>query len=125
MDDLRLSHEHLPDDVTHVVAEGRLDVFTHPLFRECSAELTILGHVWLVIDLTRVEFMDTSGVAVLNGARNRASAHGGALAVVCHDDGRGKPHRIIRLSRWGPTYDTVERALEVLARARSDFEADC
>ncbi|WP_327302273.1 STAS domain-containing protein [Streptomyces sp. NBC_01298] len=123
MDDLRLSHEHLPDDVTHVVAEGELDVFTHPLFRELSAELTVLGHIWLVVDLTGVEFMDTSGVAVLHGARKRAAAHGGALAVVCHDDGRGKPHRIIRLSRCGPTYDTVERALEALARARSNFEA--
>ncbi|MCX4775574.1 STAS domain-containing protein [Streptomyces sp. NBC_01264] len=123
MDDLRLSHEHLPGDVTHVIAEGELDVFTHPLFREFSTELIILGHVWQLVDLTGVDFMDTSGVAVLHGAHKRASAHGGAVAVVCHEDGPGKPLRVIRLSRWGPTHETVERALEVLARARSEFEA--
>lgn len=63
---------------------GDIDVVTAAELREhlagvCTAETGV------IVDLTRVDFVDSAGLGVLVGALKRARARGGTLQLVCTD----------------------------------------
>jgi anti-sigma B factor antagonist len=61
--------------VVHV--RGEIDMQTVPPLRECLAELS--GTV--VVDLSEVTFLDSSGMGVLAGQHNRLEKEGGTLRL--------------------------------------------
>lgn len=60
---------------------GELDAFTVEGFRDRLATLTT--HERLVIDLSEVPFMDSSGLGALIGGIRRFREAGGEVGVVC------------------------------------------
>ena len=60
-------------DKTVVEVGGEIDVYTAPKLRERIVELVEGGSYNLVIDMERVEFLDSTGLGVLVGANRRAS----------------------------------------------------
>lgn len=66
--------------VLHVT--GEVDVYTAPMLREQIAELAAKGAVHLIVDLGRVEFLDSSGLGALIGGLKRLREHGGSLTPV-------------------------------------------
>jgi anti-anti-sigma factor len=70
----------------------------------------------LVIDLTEVTFIDSSGLSALLTASTRARERGGAVALVL---AQGEPPSIFRfrgVDRLLALYDSREAALEELSR---------
>ncbi|HWL96222.1 MAG TPA: STAS domain-containing protein [Nocardioidaceae bacterium] len=69
----------------HAVAElvGDVDIFTAAKCRKALADLIDAGHVHLVVDLERLDFLDSSGLGVLVGMLRKARSHGGSLRLVC------------------------------------------
>lgn len=70
---------------TIVTLTGEIDVATVPRLREhlagaCACEAGI------IVDLTRVDFLDSAGLGVLVGALRRARARGRTLRLVCPCD---------------------------------------
>ena len=63
--------------------EGEIDIATAS--RMIAALNEVLGdmEVPLVVDLTGVVFMDSTGLALLMNARRRATRHGQGFAIVC------------------------------------------
>jgi len=66
--------------VTAVV--GRLDLRTAPELRAQVAAALIAGPGSMIIDLSDVEFIDSSGLGVLIGLHKQAAARGGRLTIV-------------------------------------------
>ncbi len=64
-------------DATTVLAEGEIDKATAPLLRDCLTDLQ--GDV--VLDLTALEFLDSTGLGVLIGASRSLEESGGRLRV--------------------------------------------
>ena len=65
---------------------GELDIATTSKLRRVLKErLVDAGEVNIVVDLTELDFMDSSGLGVLIGMHKRARALRGSLAVVCPD----------------------------------------
>ncbi|MEH3032612.1 MAG: STAS domain-containing protein [Aeromicrobium erythreum] len=62
---------------------GEIDVYTAPRLREAVVEAVNDGALHLVIDVERVEFLDSTGLGVLVGALKRVRADGGSLDIVC------------------------------------------
>ncbi|MFB9248366.1 STAS domain-containing protein [Sphaerisporangium melleum] len=60
---------------------GDVDISSSPELRRRLLDVLRLPHPRLVIDLSRVTFMDASGVAALLAARRRALLLGGRLAL--------------------------------------------
>ncbi|MET7681966.1 STAS domain-containing protein [Streptomyces sp. NPDC005423] len=65
-----------------VTPAGELDHHTADLLREPLEELLDKGHTRLVVDCSRLEFCDSTGLNVLLGARLKAENAGGAVHLV-------------------------------------------
>lgn len=96
----------------HMVLEvgGEVDVYTAPRLREQLVELVEHGTRRVVVDLTHVEFLDSTGLGVLVGALKRLRAVNGTLGLVCAHERLLKIFRITALDRVFALHDTVEAA---------------
>jgi anti-sigma B factor antagonist len=65
------------EGVAAVVLSGELDAFTSRLLRDRLVGLFEEGQADIVIDLTDVDFIDSTAAGVLVGALRRARAAGG------------------------------------------------
>lgn len=102
----RSSGEH-----TVVQVAGEIDVYTAPTLREELAKLVDAGRHNLVVDLTDVPFMDSTGLGVLVGALKKVKTHGGDLALVIDQEKVLKVFRITALTQVFPIFETVDEAL--------------
>ncbi len=60
---------------------GQLDVATAPELRQALQEAQYGGGARVVVDLTRVEFLDSFGLGVLVGGLKRARLQGGRFVL--------------------------------------------
>ena len=72
---------------------GEVDVHSAPELGKRITAIIDGGARQLVVDLDRVEFIDSTGLGVLVAGYNRAQEQGGSLELVCASD------RVIRLLR--------------------------
>lgn len=80
---LQLTEETL-DPQTHVIAlRGELDVATVPEFGDALREAIDRGHTALVVDLTQLTFLDSTGLMMLLNALRRLMRQNGRLALAC------------------------------------------
>ncbi|NHN55394.1 STAS domain-containing protein [Calidifontibacter sp. DB0510] len=70
------------DGCAVLAVTGEVDVATAPRLREEILRLQDEGNVRLVLDLTGVPFIDSTGLGVLVGRLKAARAAGGDLALV-------------------------------------------
>lgn len=68
-------------DVGIIRVEGRLNMVTAPELRETVVSAVGAGLTRLVVDLTNVTFMDSSGLGALIGALKTTRASGGDLRI--------------------------------------------
>jgi anti-sigma B factor antagonist len=96
----------------HLVLEvaGEIDVYTAPQLRERLISLVDGGERHVVVDLGRVEFLDSTGLGVLVGALKRLRGAGGELFLVCGQERLLKIFRITGLDRVFTLYPTVAAA---------------
>jgi anti-sigma B factor antagonist len=96
----------------HTVLEvgGEVDVYTAPRLRERLIELIDGGARKVVVDLGRVDFLDSTGLGVLVGALKRLRAAGGSFSLVCDKEPLLKIFRITALDQVFPIHPSVEAA---------------
>jgi anti-sigma B factor antagonist len=89
---------------------GEVDIYTSSLLRERLVEVVEAGARLVVVDLTQVEFLDSSGLGVLVGALKRLRTVGGDLSLVCSQEKLLKIFRITALDRVFTLHKSVEAA---------------
>jgi anti-sigma B factor antagonist len=94
---------------TVVTLAGDIDIQTAPELRERLAELAD-GDLTLVLDLSAVDFLDSSGLGALVGAANALQQAGGSLRLACPRPHVQKVFRISRVAEIIPIHDGVEDA---------------
>jgi anti-sigma B factor antagonist len=96
----------------HTVLEvgGEVDVYTAPRLRERLIEAIDGGARKVIVDLSNVDFLDSTGLGVLVGALKRLRAAGGTFAVVCGKEPLLKIFRITALDQVFPLYPSVDAA---------------
>jgi anti-sigma B factor antagonist len=88
-----------------VNVSGEIHVSTAPSFREQLTEVIENGGTALVLDLSGVEFIDSTGLSVLlNGLRLVSQRHG-RLALVCTNP---TVMRIFQITSLDATFDIFE-----------------
>ena len=61
---------------------GELDVYTTNVLREELLALTVPARYRVAVEMSGLDFIDSSGLGVLVGAAKRAAAGGGGLCLV-------------------------------------------
>jgi anti-sigma B factor antagonist len=75
---------------------GEVDLSTSPQLHAKLVDLVEVGEAGsVVVDLTPVAFMDSTGLSVLLAAHKRARADGGSIRLVCPE---GPVLRVLRLT---------------------------
>ncbi|NBE91910.1 MULTISPECIES: STAS domain-containing protein [Nonomuraea] len=84
--------------------DGDLDKLTAPLLKEWLVKLYAEGFVQVVIDASRLEFCDSSGLWVLVEHRRRVAEHAGSLGLV---GVHGVLQRVLEVTRLKFAFDSV------------------
>jgi anti-sigma B factor antagonist len=82
MSDFRLGTVGPVGDCAVLQVAGEVDAYTAPMLREQIRELAAKGAVHLVADLSRVDFLDSTGLGTLVGGLKRLREAGGTLTLV-------------------------------------------
>lgn len=98
-------------DYTVLQVHGEIDVYTAPVLREHLSEVIAEGRYHLVIDMTTVDFLDSTGLGVLVGTLKRIRGHEGSLQLVCDQEKILKVFRITGLTKVFPIHADVPAAL--------------
>jgi anti-sigma B factor antagonist len=108
--DLKLGHYN-KDGIEVVDVEGEIDVYTAPRLRELLIDLVNKNNYQLVVNMEKVEFLDSTGLGVLVGGLKRVRAHDGSLDLVCTQERILKIFRITGLTKVFGIHDTVDLAI--------------
>jgi len=111
--ELRLSSERRGESMV-VAAAGELDIVTSPRLDEQLGRAR-RQHRQIVLDLSAVDFMDTSSLAVIVGHWKWLQSAGGSLLLAGARYRYTKTLWITGLADRLPMYDSVEDALAALA----------
>ena len=98
-------------EVEVVAAAGEVDVFTAPGLDAAISAGLAAGHPRLVVDLTGVTFLDSTGLGVLVKGLKGAREAGGSMHLVVTSDRIRKIFEITGLDSAMPLFDTVADAV--------------
>jgi anti-sigma B factor antagonist len=103
------------DRETHVVTpHGEIDALTAPTLGRRLLRLADEGKTGVVVDMSRVTFMDSFGIGVLlNALSCLASRHVG-LVLVCPTERVTRPFEVTGLKDRLRVFETLEAALSSL-----------
>lgn len=71
------------DAIPVIELEGEVDVYTAPQLKQRMVELLEGGVKSVVVDLTKVEYLDSTALGVLIGGLKRMKEAEGSLTLVC------------------------------------------
>jgi anti-sigma B factor antagonist len=108
----------LDRDVTHVMLTGAVDIAVAGELRRSLVKLVRDGHTRLLIDLSDVNFIDSTGLGVLLHIVKQLRPKRGRLAVACPDPNMRGLFEMIGHNLLFPVDETVDQALAHLAPRR-------
>jgi anti-sigma B factor antagonist len=80
-----ITRRELAHDTSQLSVEGDLDLASAPSLKRALAELQATGSRHVVVDLSRVSFIDSTALGVLVGAQ-RSLDPGTKLAIACAEE---------------------------------------
>jgi anti-sigma B factor antagonist len=90
---------------------GEIDIYTAPRLRELLIDLVGKNNYQLIVNMDKVEFLDSTGLGVLVGGLKRVRAHDGSLDLVCTQERILKIFRITGLTKVFGIHETVNQAI--------------
>jgi anti-sigma B factor antagonist len=90
---------------------GEVDVYSAPNVREKLQSMITTEEPDLIVDLSAISFIDSTGLGVLVGGQNRSAEAGGSLRLVCAQERVLKLFRITGLDEVFGIYPTLPDAV--------------
>jgi anti-sigma B factor antagonist len=98
-------------DASVLTLQGEIDVYTAPRLRQAIIDLVEGGERNIVVDMEKVDFLDSTGLGVLVGGLKRVKTREGNLSLVASQEKILKIFEITGLDKVFPIAGTVEEAL--------------
>lgn len=108
---------------TAVAVEGEVDIATAPQLRQMLADLGDRGQKRVIIDLSRTDFLDSTGLGVLVAALTRYRKNDGDLILVCPKRPIRQVFEITRLDSVFTIFDSLADALAAPSLVGADAGA--
>ena len=105
-------HVHVASDMQVFELKGSLDIATSPTVRAALTSASERGSHRLVVDLTQVDFLDSTGLGALIGGQRRAKEFGGEVRLIAKEGQILRLLRITGLLRVFAVYPTLEDAVK-------------
>jgi anti-sigma B factor antagonist len=102
------------DGMAVIALGGEVDVYTSPRLKQEMVDLLNKGITRLVIDLSAVEYLDSTGLGVLIGGLKRARERDGDLRLICDNLRILRIFEITGLTKIFDIYRTEAEALAEL-----------
>jgi anti-sigma B factor antagonist len=95
IEDLNI-HLRSSDDETQIFElQGSLDIATSPTVRAALLDAAERGQHRLIVDLSKLDFIDSTGLGALIGSQRRAKENGGEVRLVARE---GQILRLLRIT---------------------------
>lgn len=98
-------------DFDVIEVAGEIDVYTAPRLREAIVGIVESGRTKLIVDVEKVDFLDSTGLGVLVGALKKVRATGGSLDIVCTHERIIKIFSITGLDKVFGLHRTIDEAV--------------
>jgi anti-sigma B factor antagonist len=93
-----------------VAPAGELDIATGALLRDALADELAAGHTWVVVDLSGVSFIDSSGIGALVAAHVHFDEAGAGFALASPSERLEKVFQLAGLAETFALADSVAAA---------------
>jgi anti-sigma B factor antagonist len=116
-------------DVQHVSGlpvlsvTGEIDIYTAPLFKQAVVNLVSEQNRHIIIDLSGVTFMDSSGFGTLLGATRRLRPSGGGLHLAAPNSTIQRMLRLTRLDSIMDIHPTRDEAVRAVSGGKREEAA--
>jgi anti-sigma B factor antagonist len=114
--DIKVQARQLEGDTYVVDLTGEIDVHTAPTLKDALKTLTDDGHYELVINLQKVDYIDSTGLGALVGVQKVAREHDGAVTLVLTNPHIKKIFDIMGLVKLFWIFDDEQSAVKQLRR---------
>src|SRR5436190_4660933 len=98
-------------DASILTLRGEIDVYTAPRLRQSIVDLVDGGSRRIVVDMEKVDFLDSTGLGVLVEGLKRVRTRGGDLSIVVTQDKILKIFEITGLNKAFALHSSVDEAL--------------
>ena len=115
--DLQVTEKLLSDKRAMLTLSGRLDAVTAPDLKAQLKRLAKDGHIQLIVDLTDVPFIDSSGLAALVSGLKAVREAGGAMKLAGLSEQTRTVFTLTRLDRVFEIYPDAASAQDTLSAA--------
>lgn len=92
--------------IVSVELAGRLDIYEVPVLRKLCDDLIEGGVIHLVFDLSQVEVIDSSGLAILVGVLKRVRMMNGDVRLIWPRSESAA--RVLKLTRFDQVFTSIE-----------------
>ena len=110
---LRVETRQPREGVAVIALAGEVDVYTSPRVKQEIVNLLNSDVTRMVVDLTGVEYLDSTGLGVLIGGLKRARERDGDLKLICDNV---RILRIFEITGLTKIFDIVPTEAEAVAR---------
>ena len=117
--ELSIDKQQVDDSTAVLLVSGELELANCATLRETVVELLAQSVTQLVLDLSALSFIDSSGVGVVIGALKRVRERNGALTLVITTPAIRRVFEITGLTEVFSVFDSREEALAGLRKGGS------
>ncbi len=100
------------DSIKIVEVEGEVDLYSSPQLRKILIDLTKEERKSILVELGKVKYMDSSGIATLVEALQQISKYSGKLKLANLRDAVRDVFELSRLDKVFDIYPTIDDALK-------------
>jgi anti-sigma B factor antagonist len=111
--DFAITH-HAIGEIAVVQLSGWIEIASAPQLRDTLISLIDDGHLHLVVDLSEVVFLDSTGLGVLIGLLHRLRSRDGSLVLAGAKDRVYKVFHTTQLTKVLTFTDTVDDAMTAI-----------
>ena len=115
-----LSEDELDDETVVLRVAGEIHATTAPEFSERLNDAIASGKTGVVLDLTGVEFIDSTGLSVLLNGLRRVTRARGTMVLACANPTVLRLFEITKLDSTFEILPTCEEAIERLRQLAAD-----
>ncbi|WP_026126853.1 STAS domain-containing protein [Nocardiopsis xinjiangensis] len=106
-----------------VAIEGELDIATADDLREHVQQAMDEHGPWLILDLSALDFMDSSGLNVIISTYRSVREAGGSLSLAALNERVTKVVRLVGLHRQVPVHQNVAAAVSAMDALEAKSQA--